>query len=128
MLRRDQSDGQRVLVFDPDRDWRLSGVLVVGTGPGGYEVEFRATRVPGFAAAFEGAPGALRAVVFDDDWVGLGPYRVRVESMSRRRPSWVPAGVGWELPDVWWRWHRVSACSTLVDRGADELLGDVRRR
>ena len=123
VLRRDQSDGRRALVFDPGRDWRLLGVLVVEKGSDGYEVEFRATRAEGLAAVFEGASGAVRAVAFDDDWVGLGPYRAKVEGISRRRPSSVPAGVGWELPDVWWRWQRrYQAAAVLVDRAADEVL------
>ena len=125
VLRRDQSQIRRVLVLSGVDD-ELLGVLVFDDDAGQFEVRFERARA-GLAGVFAGASAALRAVVFDGDWVALGPYRARVEGMSGRRPSWVPVGVGWELPDVWWRWNPVLYPTTaaLIDRGNDSFLGQA---
>ena len=91
VLRRDQSQIRRVLVLSSVDD-ELLGALVVDDDAGEFEVRFEKAGA-GLAGVFAGASAALRAVVFDDDWVALGPYRARVEGISGA--PFLGAGWGW---------------------------------
>ncbi len=125
VLVRDQSDGMRALVFDAGRASTLLGSLVFSRVDDGFAVRFVRAADAGWARLFEGTAGALRAVVLDGDVLQVGPYAVTVPGMSAQRPSWVPTGVGWELPDVLVLWHRAATGALLVDVGADRLLDEL---